>query len=139
MAHPKRFELLTPRFVVWCSIQLSYGCVGWHLAVARSQCKGQSPRAAGSGDRAPGQFEFLLGQADHELGAVRSGPDQIELAAVAAHKFCRDREAEPGTALARSALERLKQVLARALGQAGAGIANTDPPVAVLFAGRDLD
>ncbi len=22
MAHPKRFELLTPRFVVWCSIQL---------------------------------------------------------------------------------------------------------------------
>ena len=25
MAHPKRFELLTPRFVVWCSIQLSYG------------------------------------------------------------------------------------------------------------------
>ncbi|GAA5265713.1 hypothetical protein ACOSOMT5_P2140 [Acidiphilium sp. MT5] len=26
MAHPKRLELLTPRFVVWCSIQLSYGC-----------------------------------------------------------------------------------------------------------------
>src|SRR5712691_6726077 len=28
MARPKRFELLTPRFVVWCSIQLSYGRVG---------------------------------------------------------------------------------------------------------------
>ena len=33
MARPKRFELLTPRFVVWCSIQLSYGrvfrlCIG---------------------------------------------------------------------------------------------------------------
>ena len=27
MVHPKRFELLTPRFVVWCSIQLSYGCI----------------------------------------------------------------------------------------------------------------
>ena len=27
MAHPGRFELPTPRFVVWCSIQLSYGCV----------------------------------------------------------------------------------------------------------------
>lgn len=27
LAHPKRFELLTPRFVVWCSIQLSYGCL----------------------------------------------------------------------------------------------------------------
>ena len=26
VAHPKRLELLTPRFVVWCSIQLSYGC-----------------------------------------------------------------------------------------------------------------
>ena len=25
MARPKRLELLTPRFVVWCSIQLSYG------------------------------------------------------------------------------------------------------------------
>src|ERR1700694_3104916 len=25
MARPKRFELPTPRFVVWCSIQLSYG------------------------------------------------------------------------------------------------------------------
>ena len=34
MAHPKRFELLTPRFVVWCSIQLSYGCLpkeGGHI------------------------------------------------------------------------------------------------------------
>jgi hypothetical protein len=27
MAHPERFERPTPRFVVWCSIQLSYGCM----------------------------------------------------------------------------------------------------------------
>ena len=27
VARPKRFELLTPKFVVWCSIQLSYGRV----------------------------------------------------------------------------------------------------------------
>jgi hypothetical protein len=25
LARPKGFEPLTPRFVVWCSIQLSYG------------------------------------------------------------------------------------------------------------------
>ena len=28
LAHPGRFELPTPGFVVRCSIQLSYGCVG---------------------------------------------------------------------------------------------------------------
>ena len=27
MAHRARFELATPRFVVWCSIQLSYRCI----------------------------------------------------------------------------------------------------------------
>ena len=37
LARPKRFELLTPRFVVWCSIQLSYG----------------RPNRAGGGQRAP--------------------------------------------------------------------------------------
>lgn len=37
MAHPKRFELLTPRFVVWCSIQLSYGCA-WPLSASLLRC-----------------------------------------------------------------------------------------------------
>lgn len=27
MAHSKGFEPLTPKFVAWCSIQLSYECV----------------------------------------------------------------------------------------------------------------
>lgn len=27
MAHPAGVEPTTPRFEVWCSIQLSYGCV----------------------------------------------------------------------------------------------------------------
>ena len=29
LARPERFELPAPRFVVWCSIQLSYGRLGW--------------------------------------------------------------------------------------------------------------
>ncbi len=41
MAHPKRFELLTPRFVVWCSIQLSYGCV-----LRARTYSGPSPKAS---------------------------------------------------------------------------------------------
>jgi hypothetical protein len=31
LARPERFELPTPRFVVWCSIQLSYGRAGPHV------------------------------------------------------------------------------------------------------------
>ncbi len=42
MARPKRFELLTPRFVVWCSIQLSYG------RAARSGGKRRPERMAAS-------------------------------------------------------------------------------------------
>src|ERR1700742_690344 len=61
MARPKRFELLTPRFVVWCSIQLSYGRRGrWAVTPAgrgisyrldpalasRPAPSGQNPRVA---------------------------------------------------------------------------------------------
>jgi hypothetical protein len=52
LARPKRFELLTPRFVVWCSIQLSYGRV---LRIARenvpktSKAAGNAPLAIGFG------------------------------------------------------------------------------------------
>ena len=42
MADPERFERPTPRFVVWCSIQLSYGStVGGDLAVGVGKRKGQ--------------------------------------------------------------------------------------------------
>ncbi len=44
MAHPEQFERPTPKFVVWCSIQLSYGCVGWHLATPETHCKGKTGR-----------------------------------------------------------------------------------------------
>src|SRR6266403_6354523 len=41
VARPKRFELLTPRFVVWCSIQLSYGRVfrRKHLRALADRCR----------------------------------------------------------------------------------------------------
>jgi Recombinase zinc beta ribbon domain/Recombinase len=45
VARPKRFELLTPRFVVWCSIQLSYGRV---LRIAREMAPGR-PEPPGTG------------------------------------------------------------------------------------------
>ena len=45
VARPKRFELLTPRFVVWCSIQLSYGRL---LRIAREMLPDQ-PGPAGTG------------------------------------------------------------------------------------------
>src|SRR5438876_9815903 len=45
VARPKRFELLTPRFVVWCSIQLSYGRV---LRIAR-ETSPEQPKPLGTG------------------------------------------------------------------------------------------
>src|SRR6516162_2951577 len=65
VARPKRFELLTPRFVVWCSIQLSYGRV---LRIARenvpktSKAAGNAPLAIGFGQQWQGSArEVRLG------------------------------------------------------------------------------
>ena len=44
MARPKGFEPLTPRFVVWCSIQLSYGRAGAGDRQARDIGGGSDPR-----------------------------------------------------------------------------------------------
>ena len=57
LARPKRFELLTPRFVVWCSIQLSYGRVF-------RQALGQRPRCIRS----------KFGRPRKSALATRSGP-----------------------------------------------------------------
>ncbi len=57
MARPKRFELLTPRFVVWCSIQLSYGRAamgprgGWRQG--REPMEAARQRQAEARDRPP--------------------------------------------------------------------------------------
>ena len=48
MARPGRFELPTPRFVVWCSIQLSYGRAkaGGQYSNRRSAARGGRAEAA---------------------------------------------------------------------------------------------
>ena len=41
MARPERFELPTPRFEAWCSIQLSYGRARgakYRVSILASQC-----------------------------------------------------------------------------------------------------
>jgi hypothetical protein len=65
MARPKRFELLTPRFVVWCSIQLSYGRVSDfsrlpHSADERAAFRLSNPEVHTT---AGGRF-FLFGRDD---------------------------------------------------------------------------
>ena len=50
MAHPERFERPTPRFVVWCSIQLSYGC----------GCKWLSRLRGDPLKRPPGESKWFL-------------------------------------------------------------------------------
>jgi drug/metabolite transporter (DMT)-like permease len=49
MARPKGFEPLTPRFVVWCSIQLSYGRVGRGLTACRRGMQEGAGRSLGRG------------------------------------------------------------------------------------------
>src|ERR1700722_20755786 len=49
MARPKGFEPLTPRFVVWCSIQLSYGRFWRREAILGSLSKGKVFPLAGVG------------------------------------------------------------------------------------------
>jgi hypothetical protein len=48
LARPEGFEPPTPRFVVWCSIQLSYGRV---LRIAREVFPGKSDGNGGSSYR----------------------------------------------------------------------------------------
>jgi hypothetical protein len=50
LARPERLELPTPRFVVWCSIQLSYGRTGRH---ARAGAEERGKLAATRGDGKP--------------------------------------------------------------------------------------
>jgi hypothetical protein len=80
LARPKRFELLTPRFVVWCSIQLSYGRVNdfsrlAHSRWCRRRCSGSlTPRPP----RQPGGRFFRFGR-DHIGGENPQGKRRSRL------------------------------------------------------------
>src|SRR6266508_5917040 len=78
-----------------------------------------SPPAAGAAPRP--QLDRAVGDADAEGRADRA-LDQLDLAAMGAHQLGRDGEAEPGAAGPGRALERLEQVAARLVGDAGPGI-----------------
>src|SRR5262249_36879537 len=77
VARPKRFELLTPRFVVWCSIQLSYGRV---LRIARENVPGPS-KAAGNAPLAIGfgrQWQVRRAQKDAPTRLHVRVPDAVQ-------------------------------------------------------------
>ena len=100
MAHPERFERPTPRFVVWCSIQLSYGRAwraphrqaptAWQSLnhpfckqlcrqrdIERGRTQGQGPAdalTAGVGDRVPADVTAT----DRAAPARRLPPDGEE-------------------------------------------------------------
>ena len=85
LARPKRFELLTPRFVVWCSIQLSYGRAALEGRVVTSGwigCKGKPQQGENAAN--PG---FLNGESSLErLSGIRGRamvgpwPNGVEIA-----------------------------------------------------------
>ena len=74
LARPKRFELLTPRFVVWCSIQLSYGRAreaGCIRSLARDQ--GRVWALSGFGRRDRGAAEVWMARIVEAIGRHTSG------------------------------------------------------------------
>jgi hypothetical protein len=128
MARPERFELPTPRFVVWCSIQLSYGRVlrgaqgdapatdigrerapSYRLRslLARLGTIAHPPRSAGNAIAAANRISRTRAPRGELDRAVRDGepegrPDgafhQADLAAVGAYQLGCDGKAETGAA-----------------------------------------
>src|SRR4029078_12523266 len=112
VARPERFELPTPRFVVWCSIQLSYGrlvpAAGQHPPAHGRIAIGSLPRwqarmAGRSGPlplpAAGAEFDRAVGNDDAE-GRPDRAVDQANLPAMRAEQLGRDRKPETGAAAA---------------------------------------
>ena|GEM_PF-1137686 len=92
MVHPERFERPTPRFVVWCSIQLSYGCLaptappicGAGRKEARNLCREGQRRKARKVDRkspaqSPAPSHFGPPEA---LARIATAPDGLIVAVI---------------------------------------------------------
>ena len=73
LARPERFELTAPKFVAWCSIQLSYGRVGPRIIWKGSRSVNLSP-AITMGDMQPNEKQFhgwrLLGVLGIVIGVL---------------------------------------------------------------------
>ncbi len=67
LARPERFELPTPRSVVWCSIQLSYGRFG--RSSQRPKFRRRTLHNAGS-DSKDGRWRLILSQRAFDTGAM---------------------------------------------------------------------
>jgi site-specific DNA recombinase len=133
MARPKRFELLTPRFVVWCSIQLSYGRAGRRCGRLCGPVRLTLPIKAGQPihgrpDHCK-RVRAIFVEASCRFGAMRQG-DVEPRAALRVHQsqntpmrlddFPRDGEAKAGATGSDRPFEGHEEVIARPLRQAGA-------------------
>ena len=76
---------------------------------------------------------------DHKLGPVGVASGKVQPAAMAADQLGRDGQAKARPTLSRPALKGRKQVLTCFWRQAGASVADLDPPFALVLSGRDLD
>ncbi len=135
MARPKGFEPLTPRFVVWCSIQLSYGravpngffnpcemslarqgqrlywlvayCNPWYDKLAK-EFRAASPKPLLRGELAGLRWEFDNKHRAFGLGAKR------DLSAIGFHKLPHDCQPKARTASACGTFKRHKEIFPRA-------------------------
>jgi hypothetical protein len=97
MARPKRFELLTPRFVVWCSIQLSYGRVfRGHLGRKACFCRVQSGYIFERPAKARHSYRLRpgLARSGKQCLAIDLRPRPLVAHAQELHRPIRNRDAE---------------------------------------------
>ena len=117
VARPERFERPTPKFVVWCSIQLSYGRAAFRTA-ERSESGATHTRSRLDLSSADSSELQRSRQSRYRSGCPGVERRVAERAAMGDHQFAGDGEAEPGAAGLGRALEGDEQIVARPRRQA---------------------